>query len=88
MTSRCAQLVLIVGARSQAWILTALHNGYRHLDTAYGYHTKKKVGNAFRESGISTEEIFVTTKLLYVVASRPSKLPTFFLPPRGLYLMH
>ncbi|EJU03467.1 Aldo/keto reductase [Dacryopinax primogenitus] len=50
-------------AKSEPWILTALENGYRHLDTAYGYHTEKYVGNAVRRSGIPREEIFITTKL-------------------------
>ncbi|KIJ46249.1 hypothetical protein M422DRAFT_29381 [Sphaerobolus stellatus SS14] len=47
----------------KAWMLTALQNGYRHMDTAHGYGTEHSVGNAIRESGIPREEIFVTTKL-------------------------
>jgi len=41
----------------------ALENGYRHLDTAFGYGNEEQVGNAIRKSGIPREEIFITTKL-------------------------
>lgn len=41
----------------------ALKNGYRHIDTAYAYGNEKSVGNAFRDSGIARNEIFVTSKL-------------------------
>lgn len=44
-------------------ILSALENGYRLIDTAYMYHNEAEVGEAIRSSGISREEIFVTTKL-------------------------
>lgn len=47
----------------QAWMETALQNGYRHMDTAYGYGTEHCVGNAIRKVGIPREEVFVTTKL-------------------------
>ncbi|EKM53336.1 uncharacterized protein PHACADRAFT_259634 [Phanerochaete carnosa HHB-10118-sp] len=46
-----------------AWILGALKNGYRHLDTAHDYGTEGVVGRAVRDSGIPREEIWVTTKL-------------------------
>ena len=49
------------------WFLSALKIGYRHLDTAYGYGTEGVVGKALRASGIPREEIFVTTKLPYVI---------------------
>jgi len=45
------------------WILSALKNGYRHLDTAHGYGTEGVVGRAVLQCGIPREEIFVTTKL-------------------------
>ncbi|KAI9929418.1 hypothetical protein MW887_000888 [Aspergillus wentii] len=44
-------------------VLTALKEGYRHIDTARCYGTEKQVGNAIRKSGIPREEIFVTSKL-------------------------
>jgi 2,5-diketo-D-gluconate reductase A len=43
--------------------LTALEVGYRHIDTAEMYGNEKEVGEAVRDSGISREEIFVTSKL-------------------------
>ena len=44
-------------------VLTALKNGYRHIDTAAAYHNEKAVGEAIKESGIPRNEIFITTKL-------------------------
>ena len=41
----------------------ALALGYRHIDTAAAYFNEKEVGQAVRESGISRDEIFVTSKL-------------------------
>ena len=37
--------------------------GYRHIDTAAFYQNEKGVGQAVRKSGISREEIFVTSKV-------------------------
>ncbi|MGH7854414.1 MAG: aldo/keto reductase [Candidatus Binatia bacterium] len=44
-------------------VLTAFEAGYRHIDTASFYGNEESVGAAIRASGISREEIFVTTKL-------------------------
>ena len=48
-------------------VLSALKNGYRHIDTATAYENEESVGRAIndfmRESGVKREEIFVTTKL-------------------------
>lgn len=41
----------------------ALGIGYRLVDTAQCYGNEKGVGEAVRKSGISREEIFITTKL-------------------------
>ena len=41
----------------------ALNTGYRHIDAAELYGNEKDVGNAIIDSGLSREEIFVTTKL-------------------------
>lgn len=41
----------------------ALDAGYRHIDTATAYFNEEEVGKAVRASGISREEIFVTSKL-------------------------
>ncbi|KAK5127513.1 hypothetical protein LTR85_006852 [Meristemomyces frigidus] len=42
--------------------LTALKEGYRHLDCAWMYGVDEAVGQAIKESGIPREEIFVTSK--------------------------
>jgi len=44
-------------------VLTALKAGYRHIDTATIYRNEHSVGDAIRESGISRDKIFITTKL-------------------------
>ena len=44
-------------------VSTALEVGYRLIDTAAGYGNEEAVGRAVRSSGISREELFVTTKL-------------------------
>ena len=49
------------------WILGALKNGYRHLDTAHDYGTEGVVGRAVQDSGLAREEVWVTTKLPYVL---------------------
>ena len=40
----------------------ALELGYRHIDTAQAYGNEESVGQALRESGISRDEVFITTK--------------------------
>ena len=46
----------------EAVVLTALKTGYRLIDTASSYQNEKAVGDAIRKSGISREELFITTK--------------------------
>jgi diketogulonate reductase-like aldo/keto reductase len=41
----------------------ALEVGYRHLDTATMYRNETEVGRAIADSGLSREDVFVTTKL-------------------------
>lgn len=41
----------------------ALQTGYRLLDTAAAYMNEEAVGRAVKRSGVSREEVFVTTKL-------------------------
>ncbi|BDZ49746.1 2,5-diketo-D-gluconic acid reductase [Frondihabitans sucicola] len=48
---------------TQRVVEDALEVGYRHIDTATGYHNEKEVGAALTASGIPRDEIFVTTKL-------------------------
>lgn len=44
-------------------VTDALAAGYRHIDTAAGYGNEEGVGKAIAASGISRDELFVTTKL-------------------------
>ena len=41
----------------------ALETGFRHIDTAEGYHNEEHVGRAIAESGIARADIFLTTKV-------------------------
>lgn len=54
---------LLDPATTQQTVEKALEAGYRHIDTATGYHNEKEVGAAIRASGIKRSELFVTTKL-------------------------
>jgi len=48
-------------------VLTALRKGYRHIDTAHAYQDEQGVGRAVKEfcaeSGVTREEIWITSKL-------------------------
>jgi len=44
-------------------VKTALENGYTHIDTAAIYANEDAVGNAIRDSKISREKLFITTKV-------------------------
>ncbi|MEO7123631.1 MAG: aldo/keto reductase [Lacisediminihabitans sp.] len=46
-----------------ASIVSAIHSGYRLLDTALNYENEREVGEAMRLSGVDRAELFVTTKL-------------------------
>lgn len=48
---------------TESVVSEALEIGYRHIDTAAFYQNEKGVGQAVRKSGISREEIFVTSKV-------------------------
>lgn len=43
-------------------VIEALNAGYRHIDTAFAYGNEKAVGEGIKASGVSREDIFVTTK--------------------------
>lgn len=48
-------------------MLTALHAGYRHIDTAHAYQDERGVGEAINEfvaeGGCRREDIWVTSKI-------------------------
>ena len=50
-------------AECQRAVEDALSVGYRLIDTAASYKNEEAVGRAIRNSGLSREELFVTTKL-------------------------
>lgn len=76
-------------------IQCALQNGYRSIDTATYYQNEHSVGKAVQESGVSREEIFLTTKVwnsdqgyhstIKAFESSLEKLQTNYL---DLYLIH
>lgn len=41
----------------------ALHLGYRHIDAAQWYNNEQEVGEGIRNSGVSRQEVFLTTKV-------------------------
>ena len=51
------------GKQTEDAVKWALEAGYRHIDTAMIYENEGSVGKAMEESGVSREDIFLTTKL-------------------------
>jgi len=58
-------------------VLDALETGYRLIDTAAAYFNEEAVGSAIKQSGISREDIFVTTKLWIQDAGYENTLKAF-----------
>ena len=58
---------LVSNDDAAAAVSAAIEIGYRHIDTAAGYHNEETVGAGIRAgmkvAGLSRDEIFVTTKL-------------------------
>jgi 2,5-diketo-D-gluconate reductase B len=42
---------------------SAIHIGYRHIDTAQLYNNEKEVGKGIQQSGVNRSDLFVTTKI-------------------------
>ena len=51
------------GKTTERAVSYALKVGYRHIDTAYIYGNESDVGKALRQSGLRSEEVFITTKV-------------------------
>ena len=51
------------GTETENAVLTVLEIGYRHIDTAHAYQNERSVGRAVKKSGISRQDIWITTKL-------------------------
>ena len=50
-------------AQTESAVASALHAGYRLIDTAENYRNESGVGRGIRSSGVDREDVFVTTKL-------------------------
>jgi 2,5-diketo-D-gluconate reductase A len=53
----------VTGGEAEAAVTAALDAGYRHIDTAKMYGNEAEIGSALAASGLSREEIFLTTKI-------------------------
>src|SRR5690606_30389399 len=83
------------GKEVETAVATALEHGYRSIDTAAVYQNETGVGNAVRATGISREDIFLTSKVwnsdqgynstLRAFNESLEKLQTTYL---DLYLIH
>jgi len=62
------------GRQCTETVLTALDMGYRHIDTAQMYGNEAEIGTALSDTGISREDIFLTTKILESNLRRDSVL--------------
>lgn len=51
------------GKTAREAVSFALKNGYRHFDTAHAYANERSVGKAIKESGISRDSVWITSKL-------------------------
>lgn len=81
--------------QARAAVRTALHDGYRLVDTAAAYGNERGVGLALRDAGVAREDIILTTKLagrdqafdgtLRAVEASLSRLGTDYI---DLYLIH
>ncbi len=50
-------------AECERSVLDAIETGYRLIDTAASYGNEEAVGKAIKNSGVSREDLFITTKL-------------------------
>ncbi len=54
---------MITGQECINIVKNAIKVGYRHIDTAYAYKNEVEVGEAIKQSKITREEIFITSKV-------------------------
>ena len=80
---------------TKASVSEALKVGFRHIDTALAYGNEVPVGEAIRESGLSRDEVFVTTKHWIVdrgykktLAAIDTSLKNLGMDYMDLYLIH
>lgn len=84
---------LLDGEVCERVVSAALERGYRHIDTAAVYGNELAVGNAIRASGLSRDELFITTKLANSAQHDPlggfeRSLDRLGLDSVDLYLIH
>ncbi len=53
----------LTGKAATRLVASAIRSGYRHVDTAAMYHNEEAVGAGLRASGVSRDEVFLTTKV-------------------------
>ncbi len=85
-------------AKSLTALRTALEVGYTHFDTAEAYadgHSEELIGQVVRESGISREKLFITTKVSphhlsyeHILSSCEQSLQRLRMDYVDLYLIH
>lgn len=73
----------------------ALNAGYRHIDTAAVYGNEESVGKAIKDSGLSREDVFVTSKVWNTergydktIAAYEASLEKLGMDYLDLYLIH
>lgn len=54
---------MLPNAITEQSVLDALETGYRLFDTSQGYFNEQEVGNALKKSGVTRQDLFVTTKM-------------------------
>jgi diketogulonate reductase-like aldo/keto reductase len=83
---------MAAGAETEQAVEWALEAGYRHIDTASSYRNEQSVGAALRRSGLTREQVFVTTKLMpahtSAVRELDKSLGRLGLDYVDLYLIH
>jgi len=57
-----------------AILKVALGTGFVHLDCAQSYGNEKEVGVAIKESGVSRDKLFITSKVQDAIADIPKAL--------------
>ncbi len=50
-------------AECERSVVDAIQTGYSHIDTAASYQNEEAVGKGIKESGVTREKLFITTKL-------------------------
>jgi 2,5-diketo-D-gluconate reductase A len=65
------------GESMQGVVEAAIAAGYRHFDTAYAYRNEAALGAALKASGVSADELFITSKLPSGRHGYDSTLKTF-----------